>query len=76
MENIIEAIKGCYASLWTPRGLAYRRKKNIDDFELLPAVIIMEMAPARSAGVAFSCDPQSGRRDIYVINANFGLENP
>lgn len=73
VENIIEGIKGCYASLWTPRAVAYRRKKNIDDLELLPAVIIMEMAPARSAGVAFSCDPQSGRRDIYVINANFGL---
>jgi len=73
LENIIEAIKGCYASLWTPRAVAYRRKQNIDDLELLPAVIIMEMVEPRSAGVAFSCDPQSGRRDIFVINANFGL---
>ena len=73
LENILEAIKGCYASLWTLRAVAYRRKQNIDDLELLPAVIIMEMVEARSAGVAFSCDPQSGRRDIYVINANFGL---
>lgn len=73
LENIIEAIKGCYASLWTPRAVAYRRKQNIDDLELLPAVIIMEMVEARSAGVAFSCDPQSGRRDIYVVSANFGL---
>lgn len=73
LEHIIEAIKGCYASLWAPRAVAYRRKQNVDDLELLPAVIIMEMVEARSAGVAFSCDPQSGRRDIYVINANFGL---
>ena len=71
LENIMKAIKGCYASLWTPRAVAYRRKQNIDGLE--PAVIIMEMVEARSAGVAFSCDPQSGRRDIYVINANFGL---
>jgi len=73
LENIMEAIKGCYASLWTPRAVAYRRKQNIDDLELLSAVVIMEMVEARSAGVAFSCDPQSGRRDVYVINANFGL---
>lgn len=72
-ENIIEAIKGCYASLWTTRAVAYRRKQNIDDLKLLPAVILMEMVEAQSAGVAFSCDPGSGRRDIYVINANFGL---
>ncbi|CQR74948.1 Phosphoenolpyruvate synthase [Sporomusa ovata DSM 2662] len=73
LENIMEAVKGCYASLWTPRAVAYRRKQNIEDLELLSAVIIMEMVEARAAGVAFSCDPQSGRRDIYVINANFGL---
>jgi len=73
LENIIEAIKGCYASLWTPRAFAYRRKLSINDLEMLPAVVIMEMVNAQSAGVAFSCDPQSGRRDLLVINANFGL---
>ncbi len=73
LENILKAIKGCYASLWTLRAVAYRRKQGIGDFEVVPAVVIMEMVEARSAGVAFSCDPQNGRRDIYVINANFGL---
>ncbi|HWP97239.1 MAG TPA: PEP/pyruvate-binding domain-containing protein [Syntrophomonadaceae bacterium] len=69
----IDAIKGCYASLWTPRAVAYRRKKNINDLELLPAVVVMEMVDAQASGVAFSCDPQSDRRDVLVINANFGL---
>lgn len=73
LDNIMDAIKGCYASLWTPRAVAYRRKKNINDLELLPAVVIMEMVQAQASGVAFSCDPQSGRRDMLVINANFGL---
>lgn len=73
LDNIMEAIKGCYASLWTPRAVAYRRKLTIDDLELQPAVIIMEMVAAQSSGVAFSCDPQSGRRDLMIINANYGL---
>ncbi len=73
LENLFEAIKGCYASLWTPRAVAYRRKLNMNDLEMLPAVVIMEMVDALSAGVAFSCDPLSGRRDLLVINANFGL---
>lgn len=73
LENVIEAIKGCYASLWTPRAVAYRRKLEIADREMMMAVAIMEMVKAKSAGTAFRCDPQSGRRDLLVINANFGL---
>ncbi|MEN6391332.1 MAG: PEP/pyruvate-binding domain-containing protein [Syntrophomonas sp.] len=72
-ESVLSAIKGCYASLWTPRALAYRRKMNIKDDEILQAVVILEMVDAQAAGVGFSCDPRSGREDITVISANFGL---
>ncbi|HWP96515.1 MAG TPA: PEP/pyruvate-binding domain-containing protein [Syntrophomonadaceae bacterium] len=72
-ENILQAVKDCYASLWTPRAVAYRRKLNISDQEVLPAVVIMEMVDAVSTGVAFTCDPKTGRRDRMVIQANFGL---
>ncbi len=73
MDNILAAIKGCYASLWTPRAVAYRRKMNIGDDEVIPAVVIMEMVEAEAAGVGFTCDPQTGREDLVLINANFGL---
>ena len=36
-------------------------------------MVIMEMVPAAAAGVAFSCDPRTGRRDRITISANFGL---
>lgn len=73
LEKILSALKNCYASLWTPKAVAYRRKMNIGDDEVSPAVVIMEMVKAEAAGVGFTCDPQSGRQDILVINANFGL---
>ncbi|HEY9247034.1 MAG TPA: PEP/pyruvate-binding domain-containing protein, partial [Candidatus Methanoperedens sp.] len=73
IANIIQAIKGCYASLWTPRAVAYRRKMGLTDDEVAAAVVIMELVPAVSAGVAFSCDPRTGRRDRIAISANFGL---
>jgi pyruvate,water dikinase len=73
IENILAAIKECYTSLWTPRAVAYRQKMDIKDSEMSQAVVIMEMVEARSAGVAFTCDPQTGREDILVVNANFGL---
>ncbi|HAG09843.1 MAG TPA: pyruvate, phosphate dikinase [Desulfotomaculum sp.] len=72
-ENILEAVRDCYASLWTPRAAAYRRKLGLADQDVLPAVVIMKMVEARAAGVAFTCDPQTGREDLFVVNANFGL---
>ncbi|MGE5398199.1 MAG: PEP/pyruvate-binding domain-containing protein [Chitinophagales bacterium] len=72
-EAIITSIKGCYASLWTSKAVAYRIKMGICHDKIIPAVVIMEMVNAVSAGVAFTCDPITGREDIIVINANFGL---
>jgi len=72
-KNIIEAIKKCYASLWSPVAISYRRKMNIKDNEVMQAVVIMEMVQAEAAGIAFTCDPLTGRQDIIVINANYGL---
>ncbi|WP_088225161.1 PEP/pyruvate-binding domain-containing protein [Desulfosporosinus sp. FKB] len=72
-NNILESIKGCYASLWSNQAIAYRRKLRISDDEVVTGVVVMEMVDAQAAGVGFTCDPQTGRRDILVINANFGL---
>ena len=33
LDNILSALKSCYASLWTPKAVAYRRKLNIRDHE-------------------------------------------
>ncbi len=73
VKNIAVAIKGCYASLWTPRAVSYRRKLKIPDEELLPAVVIMDMVKAEAAGIGFTCDPKTGRQDVLIINANYGL---
>ncbi|MDD2511126.1 MAG: PEP/pyruvate-binding domain-containing protein [Syntrophomonas sp.] len=73
LDNILSSIKSCYASLWTPRAVAYRRKMNIKDDEVWQAVAVMEMVEAEAAGVGFTCDPRTGREDIVLISANFGL---
>lgn len=72
-EQLFAAIRACYASLWTVRAVAYRKKMNIDDGEPTLGVVIMEMVNAGASGVGFSCNPRTGREDEIVINANFGL---
>jgi len=72
-DSTLKAVKACYASLWTPRAVAYRRKMNIPDSRMSMAIVIMAMAEAKAAGIAFSCDPGTGREDVILINANYGL---
>jgi len=67
------AILQCYASVWSARAICYRRKMGISDNEITMALVINRMVNVKSAGVAFSCDPASGRHDVITINANYGL---
>ncbi|HZL71893.1 MAG TPA: PEP/pyruvate-binding domain-containing protein, partial [Planctomycetota bacterium] len=66
------AVLACYASLWTPQAIAYRRALGIPDRDVPCAVVLCEMVPSAVAGVAFSCDPRTGRRDVVMINAAAG----
>ena len=63
----------CIASLQTPEAVAYRRRMGFADGEVQCAVVICEMVKARFAGVAFSGDPSTGRRNRIVIEAVQGL---
>jgi pyruvate,water dikinase len=68
-----EAIRRCWASLWSGPAIAYRRREGIDPAEVALAVVVQVLVPADSAGVLFTADPVSGRRDHLVIDATWGL---
>ncbi|HYF91758.1 MAG TPA: PEP/pyruvate-binding domain-containing protein [Symbiobacteriaceae bacterium] len=70
---VVEAVKGCYASLWTPRAVAYRRRLKLSDEAVAAAVVILAMVNAQAAGVCFTCDPRTGRRDRFAVSASPGL---
>lgn len=72
-DAVEQAAKGCIDSLQTDEARAYRRRMGFTDDEVRCAVVICEMVDARAAGVAFSCDPATGRRDLILIDATEGL---
>ena len=72
-EELFSAIRACWASVWSPRATAYRRRMGISGEPPAPAVVIMGMIGAAVSGVAFSCHPGNGREDQVFISANFGL---
>lgn len=79
LPAVCQAVLDCYASLWSPQALAYRRKMKIADHESACAVLICEMVQGpgggvpQAAGVAFTCEPLSGRRDVIAVNLAAGL---
>lgn len=56
-EDLILAIRKCWASLWNRRALFYRNRRAVDHFAARMAVVIQEMIPADAAGVLFTVDP-------------------
>jgi phosphohistidine swiveling domain-containing protein len=73
VEDLLAAVRDCWASLWTARAMAYRARQGIDPATVSLAVVVQQMVDAESAGVMFTANPSNGRRDETVISAAWGL---
>lgn len=71
-KQLLENIKKCFSSLFTPRATYYRNKKGFKHEEASLSVIVQKMIDADKSGVIFSKDP-SMKRDDVIIEAVFGL---
>ncbi|UCG39542.1 MAG: PEP/pyruvate-binding domain-containing protein, partial [bacterium] len=72
-EQLLAAVRACWASAWNQRAVAYRRGMGLSGEPPAQAVVIMAMVEPGASGVAFSCHPGRGREDQVFISANFGL---
>jgi pyruvate,water dikinase len=72
-QAVLEAVKRCWASLWTARAIAYRARQDIASGEVALAVVVQELVFADAAGVMFTANPVTGRRDELMITAAWGL---
>ena len=72
-DAVVDAVRRCWASLWTDRAVDYRARNGIDQGSVRLAVVIQEMVQAATAGVLFTADPVTGTRHHSVIDASPGL---
>ncbi|WP_378731549.1 PEP/pyruvate-binding domain-containing protein [Nocardia brasiliensis] len=72
-DEVVAAVKRCWASLWTARAIDYRARQGVAADDVNLAVVVQELVPADSAGVLFTADPVTGARDQVLINAAWGL---
>ncbi|MFO8031258.1 MAG: phosphoenolpyruvate synthase [Desulfohalobiaceae bacterium] len=74
-HQLLEAIRKCFASLFTDLAINYRQEKGIDHFRVALSVGVQKMVRSDLAGsgIMSSMDTQSGFPHTVIINAAWGL---
>jgi len=71
--QLIDAVKRCWASLFTARAIYYREKKGFEHEKSLIAVVIQKMVNSDKSGVTFTINPVTNNKSEIVIESVFGL---
>lgn len=72
-DQLLEAVKQCWSSLFTDRAISYRAKNGFDHRSVFLAVVVQEMVFPEVSGIMFTADPITGHRKTVSIDASFGL---
>ena len=72
-ETLLENVKNCWASLFTPRAIFYRIEKGLKESHVSVAVVVQKMVESESSGIAFSVHPVTEDTNQLIIEAGFGL---
>jgi rifampicin phosphotransferase len=72
-NTLLENVKRCWASLFTPRAIFYRFEKGLHDTKISVAVVVQKMVNSQISGIAFSVHPVTQDRNQLIIEAGLGL---
>ncbi|GAA1163077.1 PEP/pyruvate-binding domain-containing protein [Nocardioides aquiterrae] len=73
IDEVLDKIRRCWASLYTARAIMYRHERGYDHTRVDMAVAVQKMVRPRAAGVAFTLDPTNGDRSGICIDAAWGF---
>jgi pyruvate,water dikinase len=72
-DNVVNAVRRCWSSLFTDRAISYRHETGHDHEVIAMSVGIQKMVEPTAAGVAFTLNPSDGDRSQIAIEASFGF---
>ena len=74
-DDLLDACRKCYASLFTDRAISYREENGFDHMKVALSVGVQKMVRSDKAGsgVMFTLDTDTGFRNVVVINGSWGL---
>jgi len=71
-DDLIDKVKKCWSSLFTPRAISYRTSKGFEHTKVKLAVVVQRMVNSDVAGIMFTVDPNSELPHI-IVEAGYGL---
>lgn len=72
-ETLLENVKKCWSSLFTPRAIFYRFEKKMHDTHVAVAVVVQKMVQSETSGITFTVHPVTQDHNQMVIEAGWGL---
>ncbi len=72
-KDLLDSVKKCWSSLFTPRAIFYRYEKNLQDAKVSVAVVIQTMVQSEISGITFTAHPVTRDLDQIVLEAGYGL---
>ena len=75
-DVVSEAVRRCWASLYTARAMSYRVRNGMTATDDAMAVVVQHMVDARAAGVFMTLNPVNGDRSKIVVESLWGLGEP
>jgi pyruvate,water dikinase len=72
-DSVVKSVQKCWASLFTPRAIAYRIKNGFPHEKVLISVGVQKMVNSKAAGVMFTLNPTNGDPSKVLIEASWGL---
>lgn len=72
-ENVVKAVRDCWASLFTARAIYYREKQKFDHGKVLISALVQKMVNSEKSGIMFTVNPATNKADEIVIEAIYGL---
>ncbi|MHC1681299.1 MAG: phosphoenolpyruvate synthase [Methanomassiliicoccales archaeon] len=71
-EELLDKVRKCWSSLYTPRAIYYRVTKGFEHSKVKLAVVVQKMINSEISGIMFTVDPNSEMPHI-IIEAGYGL---
>jgi len=71
--NLLNKVRECWGSLFTPRSIFYRVENKIKHEDVKIAVMVQRMVQSEVSGVMFSIDPVNNDKDRIIIESVWGL---
>lgn len=74
-KPVLEAVKKCFASLYTDRAIKYRNDKGFKHADVALSVGVQQMVRADKgcSGVGFTIEPESGFENVILLSGVWGL---